>query len=219
VPGTPEQATLTIDTSGLPANIQGIPGCKGFYYISGSGFDGSQLRMAPKTWTVSPGTYTITFAQMQDYTLISGNGSVTLAAGDSRIVTGVYTVQPTASLSISASPPGTTSYKVGEDRYVVIYPRVVGNASWLNGNVSGNGLVTITTTVNVNEGQYHVEGSATTTKTVSNGEDFTVDYQVGLSVLGTRLGRWFDVMIDAHLSASNGASSDAHTQYQVYLYW
>jgi hypothetical protein len=57
------------------------------------------------------------------------------------------------------------------------------------------------------------------TKTVSNGEDFTVDYQVELSVLGARLGRWFDVTIDAHLLAPNGASSDAHTQYQVYLYW
>ena len=125
-----------------------------------------------------------------------------------------------ASLSISASPPGTTSYKVDEnDRYVVIYPRVVGNASWLNDNVSGSGSVTITSTVNVDEGQYHVEGSATTTKTVSNGEDFAVDYQVGLSVLGARLGRWFDVTIDAHLLAPNGASADAHTQYQVYLYW
>jgi len=124
-----------------------------------------------------------------------------------------------ASLSISASPPGTTSYKVDEnDRYVVIYPRVVGNASW-NDNVSGSGSVTITTTVDVDEGQYHVEGSATTTKTVSNGEDFAVDYQVGLSVLGARLGRWFDVTIDAHLLAPNGASADAHTQYQIYLYW
>ena len=121
------------------------------------------------------------------------------------------------SLNISASPPGTTSYKV-DNRYVVIYPRVVGNASW-NDNVSENGSVTITTTVDVNEGQYHVEGSATTTKTVSNGEDFTVDYQVGLSVLGARLSRWFEVTIDAHLTAPNGASADAHTQYQVYLYW
>jgi len=108
VPGTPEQATLTVVTT--PVN--------GPVFVNESSWG-----TAPKTQAVSPGTYTVRFGAVTGYNLTNisvynnktgtGQGysgyysvTVTLAANDDITVIGVYTLQPvpTPDFSVSVSP-------------------------------------------------------------------------------------------------------------------
>ncbi len=78
ITAAPPPATLTIGTTPIKANV----------YV-----DGSLLGVAPRTRSLAAGTYTISFGDVLGY-LTPAPEIVTLAAGETRTVTGVYTEIP-----------------------------------------------------------------------------------------------------------------------------
>lgn len=74
----PPPATLTVDTTPIKANV----------YVGGS-----LLGVVPRTRSLAAGTYTISFGDVLGY-LTPAPEIVTLAAGETRTVTGVYTEIP-----------------------------------------------------------------------------------------------------------------------------
>ena len=89
-PPPPEKATLTVDTTPIKASV----------YVGGILWG-----TAPQSRSVGPGTYTVSFGAVSGYTTPPAQ-AVTLAAGETRTVTGTYAVgQPVQrDFTIGVSP-------------------------------------------------------------------------------------------------------------------
>ena len=100
----PALATLTVDTTPIKASV----------YVNGVLWG-----IAPQTRSVDAGTYTVSFGDYLGY-LTPSPQTVTLAAGETRTVIGVYTEIPTELIENQSPPVDIPSIAAGENETVEV---------------------------------------------------------------------------------------------------
>ncbi len=180
-----EETTLSVGTTPI----------KGEVFV-----DGASWGLAPQTKSVEPGTYTISFGDVEDYTA-PANQVVTLAEGETKTVIGTYALIEKATLTVDTTPikgyvfidgvlwgtapqtgeiiPGTYTISFGDvEGYVTPPDNVVTLADGEEKSMMGTYEEEISPILTVSPENGPVETDVTFT-----GSDFTPDAEVNIYYL------------------------------------
>ncbi len=126
-PPPPGKATLTVDTTPIKANV----------YV-----DNILWGIAPQTKLLDAGTYTISFGDALGY-LTPAAESVTLAADETRTVTGIYTEIPPENIEKQSPPYEIPSITPAENATVEVENTVITELTISVKNTVENVLITV----------------------------------------------------------------------------
>jgi PGF-pre-PGF domain-containing protein len=118
----PGEATLTVDTTPIKANV----------YV-----DNSLWGTAPQTRSLDAGTYTVLFGDYLGY-LAPAPQTVTLAENETRTVTGVYTAIPTENIESQSPTYEVPPLGAGENATITVENTAISEiVIWAENNISG----------------------------------------------------------------------------------